>query len=101
VILQVTGRNELASPLTPPAVRWTVEDHEAAGGARMPCQADAQTFDNTCYGAGQLAAGARCAGWLLFEVPEALEVPGSIVTARAYGVAPPESALWRLPPSDS
>jgi hypothetical protein len=99
-MLQIAGRNDLPTPLPVPAVQWTLAGQPASAGTPLPCQSDAQDEQVTpvaCVPAGTLAAGARCAGRLVFEVPAALDVPGAIVQVRAQGGASPESAAWRLP----
>lgn len=95
VTLQIAGRNDGAGTLTLPVVQWTVEGYPASLGAQLPCQPDEQYLMNACYRSGQLPAGGRCEGWLVFEVPEQLEVPGATVSAR--GTSSVDSALWRLP----
>jgi len=95
VTLQIAGRNDGSATLTLPVVQWAVEGYPASLGAQLPCQPDDQYLMNACYRSGQLPAGGRCEGWLVFEVPEQLEVPGATVSAR--GTSSVDSALWRLP----
>ena len=101
VLLQGVGRNDGSGALNPPPLIWAVESTPA--GASLPCRPEGRSFDEACYRAGALPAGARCEGWLLFEVPEALEVPGALVTARVAGPqATPgpttqDVGRWRLP----
>lgn len=95
VTLQIAGRNDGTATLTLPVVQWAVEGYPASLGAQLPCQPDDQYLMNACYRSGQLPAGGRCEGWLVFEVPEQLEVPGATVSAR--GTSSVDSALWRLP----
>ena len=101
VLLQGVGRNDGSGALNPPPLIWAVESTPA--GASLPCRPDGPSFDEACYRAGLLPAGARCDGWLLFEVSEALEVPGALVTARVAGplVTPgpttQDVGRWRLP----
>ena len=101
VLLQGVGRNDGSSPLSPPPLVWAVESTPA--GASLPCRPEGRSFDEACYRSGALPVGGRCEGWLLFEVPEALEVPGALVTARVAGpqVTPgpgtQDVGRWRLP----
>jgi hypothetical protein len=100
VRLQAVGRNDGGGALTPPPLIWAVES--TPGGASLPCRPSGQSFDEACYRSGVLPAGGRCEGWLLFEVPVALDVPGALVTARAAApqVAPGSTqdvGRWRLP----
>ena len=101
VLLQGVGRNDGSGALSPPSLIWAIES--APAGASLPCRPEGRSFDEACYRDGLLPAGARCEGWLLFEVPEALEVPGSLVTARVAGplVTPgpttQDVGRWRLP----
>jgi serine/threonine-protein kinase len=100
VMLQITGRNDLPTPLLVPAMQWSLAGQPASASTPLPCQSDAQDEQVTpvaCLPAGTLAAGARCASRLVFEVPAALDVPGAIVQVRAPGGASPETASWRLP----
>jgi hypothetical protein len=97
VTLRIALRNDTGAVLVVPAVQWAVEGYLASAGAQAPCRPDEQQLGNACLRTGQLAAGARCEGWLLFEVPESLDVPGSIVQARADAAGRPEIATWRLP----
>jgi hypothetical protein len=97
VLLQAVGRNDGGASLSAPQLIWALES--AAAGASQPCQPEGRSYDEACARGGALPAGARCEGWLLFEVPEALEVPGALVTAR-QAAAPPGSldvGRWRLP----
>lgn len=102
VVLQGVGRNEGSGALTPPPVIWAVES--TPSGASLPCRPEGRSFDEACYRNGALPAGSRCEGWLLFEVPERLDVPGALVTARVAGpLATPgpgtaDVGRWRLPP---
>ena len=101
MLLRAVGRNDGGGALSPPPLIWAVESTPA--GASLPCQPEGRSFDEACYRSGVLAAGARCEGWLLFEVPEALDVPGALVTARIAGpqVTPGPTTQnvgrWRLP----
>ena len=101
VRLQAVGRNDGGGTLMPPPLIWAVESTPA--GSSQGCRPAGQSFDEACYRSGAVAAGARCEGWLLFEVPAALDVPGSLVTARTAGPQPPASSAtqdigrWRLP----
>jgi len=101
VLLHGVGRNDGSGALSPPSLIWAIES--APAGASLPCRPEGRSFDEACYRDGLLPAGARCEGWLLFEVPEALEVPGSLVTARVAGpqVTPgpttQDVGRWRLP----
>jgi hypothetical protein len=92
VVLQIATRNDAAAALALPPVEWTVGGHLPASGGS--CRPEGQALVEACP--RTLAPGARCEGWLLFEVPEALEVPGAIVQARAPGGVP-DTARWRLP----
>ena len=101
VLLQGVGQNDGSGALNVPPLIWAVESTPA--GASLPCRPEGRSFDEACARSGLLPAGARCEGWLLFEVPEALEVPGALVTARVAGtqVTPGPTTLdvgrWRLP----
>jgi hypothetical protein len=97
VLLWVAGRNDDTTSLLQPAIQWSVGGHPPLAGA-PPCLPDGLSFADACP--RTLAPGARCEGWLLFEVSETLELPGAVVQARATG-APvddaPDTARWRLP----
>ena len=101
VLLQGAGRNDGSGALNPPPLIWAVDS--APSGASLPCRPEGRSFDEACYRSGLLTAGARCEGWLLFEVPESLDVPGALVTARVVGPqvtpgpATQDVGRWRLP----
>jgi hypothetical protein len=96
VMLQASGRNEGSTAVTPSAAQWVVESVPA--GSSVPCRPDGQPFEDACYRSGAIAPGARCEGWLLFEVPEQLDVPGAVVTARVLsGPSAGETGRWRIP----
>ena len=101
VLLQGTGRNDGSGAVSPPPLAWAIDS--APSGASLPCRPEGQSFDEACYRSGALATGARCEGWLLFEVPESLDVPGALVTARVTGPqvtpgpATQDVGRWRLP----
>ncbi|HEV2122578.1 MAG TPA: hypothetical protein VGW38_07370 [Chloroflexota bacterium] len=94
VVLHLAGRNDAIEPLTVPAFQWTVGGHLPSSGGQVPCRPEGQSFAEACP--RTLPAGARCEGWLLFEVPEAMEVPGAIIQATSIGGVP-DTARWRLP----
>lgn len=96
VVLQASGRNDGSTAVTPAAAQWVVESVPA--GSSVPCRPEGQPFEDACYRSGALAPGARCEGWLLFEVPEQLDVPGAVVTARVLsGPAAGDIGRWRIP----
>ena len=99
VTLEVAERNDGSSTLPAPPLVWTVAGSGVSTGSQSPCQPDEQALVNTCYRSAELPAGARCEGWLVFEVPESLDVPGSIVQARYAGGS--DVATWRIPPPSS
>jgi hypothetical protein len=96
VTLQVAARNNSGTTLGMPPLQWTFEGEPASAGAQMPCQPDEQAFGNACPRTGTLPPEGRCEGWLLFEVPESLTVPGALTQARALAGSG-ETASWRLP----
>ncbi|CAA9284698.1 MAG: hypothetical protein AVDCRST_MAG77-4115 [uncultured Chloroflexi bacterium] len=96
VTLRVALRNDTGAVLIVPAVQWAVEGYVASSGAQAPCRQDDQQLTNACPRT-QLPPGTRCDGWLLFEVPETLEIAGSTVQARADATGRTEIATWRLP----
>jgi len=69
-----------------------------AGG--IPCGYNAEAWGNACWQwSGRLWPGVSCQGWEVFQVPEALEVMGTVV--EAYLHRWPEQgvyAAWRLEP---
>jgi hypothetical protein len=96
VVLQASGRNDGSTAVTPAAAQWVVESVPA--GSSVPCRPEGQPFEDACYRNGAIAPGARCEGWLLFEVPEQLDVPGAVVTARVLsGPAAGDIGRWRIP----
>jgi hypothetical protein len=96
-----TGRNDGAAAADVPALQWTFEGYPTLGGAQSPCAqgnqggqggAAGQALAASCPAGSRLAPDARCQGWVVFQVPESMTIPGSIVSLQA-----PASAQWRLP----
>lgn len=97
VTLQAAARNDLATALALPGVQWSLEGRPAGSASQPPCQGEGPSFSDACLRAGQLPAGARCDGWLLFEVPESMDVPGALAQARVTGAGAADTVFWRLP----
>lgn len=93
VVLQAVGRNDGSGAASPTAAQWAVEGVPA--GSSVPCRPEGTPFEEACYRSGAIPAGGRCEGWLLFEVPEGLSVPGAVVSARVVGTG--TEGRWRLP----
>ncbi|HEV2122250.1 MAG TPA: hypothetical protein VGW38_05690 [Chloroflexota bacterium] len=92
VAVHVTARNDASAALSLPLVEWTVGGHLPTSSAS--CRPEGQPLAEACPRV--LTPDARCDGWLLFEVPAAMEVPGTVVQARSAGGVP-HVARWRLP----
>lgn len=92
VAVHVTVRNDASAALALPPVEWTVGGHLPAPSDS--CRPEGQALAEACPRV--LTPEARCDGWLLFEVPAAMEIPGTTVQARSAGGVP-DVARWRLP----
>ncbi|HEU5317818.1 MAG TPA: hypothetical protein VFX49_17030 [Chloroflexota bacterium] len=98
VVLQAVGRNEGAGAASATAAQWSIDSGAGSGfptGSSVPCRPEGASFEEACYRSGAIPAGGRCEGWLLFEVPEEVSVPGAVVSARVVGTG--AEGRWRLP----
>ena len=57
---------------------------------KAPCRQDEQALPSVCRVGTPLSADARCEGWVLFRVPDALPVNGAVVRAGGAG-------QWKIP----
>jgi hypothetical protein len=96
VVIRALARNDGATGVTVPGVQWSLGGRAPAAAAQPACDPGGQPFASACAGS-LLAASARCEGWVLFEVPDTLDIPDALVQARAPTATLPVS--WRLPQS--
>jgi hypothetical protein len=91
VTVYASGRDDSAAPVNVPPIQWSLEGYPAET-AQSSCRQDDQAFAVACRAGSRLAQDARCEGWVLFKVPDGLDVTGSLVQAQGAG-----TAQWRIP----
>jgi hypothetical protein len=97
VIVYLTARNVGEDAVDLPGFDYQLGRYRPGLGAGRTCQYDIEAFARACRRTGRLFPGARCEGWILFEVPRAFDTSRhhvKVTTRSARGE--PEAAEWIL-----
>lgn len=86
MIVYATAGNMGDNAVNLPHFAYNLEGYRAGLGSRLgqSCRYDGEAFGNACWKTGgTLFPGARCDGWILFEVPQSFALSNHTLTVTA------------------